>query len=93
MYIYIHAHNENYLPHHSCSAMCYIVLIKITLNMHASAMLTCSVCQMCGPGVSTLCAHYNPLALFVATTHNTNSQKRGVGVGGGEGVNRHDILH
>ena len=23
---------ENYLPHHLCSAGCYVVLIKITLN-------------------------------------------------------------
>ena len=32
---------RDYLPHHSCSAMRYIVLIKITLNMHASAIRTC----------------------------------------------------
>ena len=34
--------NDNYLPHMQCYViMCYIVLIKITLNMHASSILTC----------------------------------------------------
>ena len=41
--------------------------------------------KICGPSVSTLCAHYNPLAPFVATTHNTNSQKGGGGGGAGSG--------
>ena len=37
-YIQTCSQNENYL---SCSAVCYIMLIKVTLNMDASTILTC----------------------------------------------------
>ena len=87
MYICMHAYKTNYQPHHSCSAMCYqIVSIKITLNMHASTILTCmqphshtNVWTYVWSQCKHICAciHYNPLARFVPTTYNTNWQKGG----------------
>ena len=71
------------------SAVCYIVLIKITLNMHTSTVLTCI--EHMWSRCNILCVHYNHMAPFVATIHNMNWQIRGRG-GGGGGVNRYTDL-
>ena len=79
--------------------MC-VVLIKITLNtivdawkyntdMHVGFNVRVRVrvhTSMWSWCKHILCAHYNPLASFVAITHNTNWQKVGGGGGGSEQV-------
>ena len=48
IYIYTCLQNENYLPDHSCSTACvFYVLIKITLNKHASANMHASAILIC----------------------------------------------
>ena len=47
--VHIYIQNENYLSHHSCTAVLYCVDQNYFEYMHAWAILTCIVIQICGP--------------------------------------------
>ena len=66
---------------HGSTILTYVGFkVRVRVRVHTSMWSWCK---------HILCAHYNPLASFVAITHNTNWQK----VGGGGGVNKYHILH